>query len=273
MKKTLTLITLFGGISSGLYAEGVASVSASTAPIVFSTVAHGAFYPGEKFNFDIKYEFIHAGEASLEVTRGVFVDSQPTLGFMSVARSNGFVDAFFKVRDFNASHVYESSLASINFHQNLREGHYRVMRNTKIDYNARKYSYEKFYKEKTTQREGPITQPVTDMLSSFFYTRTLPLEPGKEYSFSVFSDGDVFPMKVVVGPKLEKIRVEAGEFTCLRVMPVSAGDTIFRSEDGKMTIWMTNDDRKMPVLIRSKVAVGAFDAELTSFQPGADDQP
>lgn len=247
--------------------------AASTATIKLSTVSHRAFYPGEKFVFAIKYEFIHAGEASLEVTRSVFVASRPTLGFMSIAKSNNFVDAFFKVRDFNGSQVDEASLASVNFHQNLREGGYKVVRNTSINYARGIYTYEKHYKGKITKREGPVTQPVSDILSSFFYTRTLPLEPGKEYSFMVFSDGDTYPMKVVVGSKLKKIRVAAGEFECLEVQPVVVGDAIFKASDGKMTIWMTNDERKMPVLIRSKVAVGAFDAELLSFRPGKPDQP
>jgi hypothetical protein len=184
---------------------------------------------------------------------------------MSVARSNSFVDALFRVRDFNASQVDEASLASVAFHQNLREGHYRVVRNTTINYSLRQYTFEKNYKEKTTRREGPVNEPASDILSSFYYTRTLPLEPGNEYSFSVFSDGDVYPMKVVVDPKIEKVRVDAGEFMCLKVYPQVVGDAIFKASDGKMIIWLTNDDHKMPVLIRSKVAIGAFDAELTTF--------
>jgi hypothetical protein len=249
------------------------AVRGSTQSVTLTPHPQVAFYPGEKFEFDIKYEFIHAGEASLEVTRSIFVASRPTLGFLSIARSNGFVDNFFKVRDFNGSQVDEASLASVNFHQNLREGHYRVLRTTSINYELGKYFFEKVRKGNTTKQEGPITQPVSDILSSFFYTRTLPLEPGKEYSFPVFSDQEIYQMKVVVGPKLEKIRVEAGEFLCLRVTPQVIGDAIFQASDGKMTIWMTNDERKMPVLIRSKVAVGAFDAELTKYRPGVSDQP
>jgi hypothetical protein len=106
---------------------------------------------------------------------------------------------------------------------------------------------------------------MSDMLSSFYFTRTLELRAGGEYSFDVFSDGDVFPLKVIVDKKIEKVKVEAGEFECLKITPLIVGDAIFRAKEGKMTIWLTNDERKMPVLIRSKVAVGAFDAELASY--------
>ena len=72
---------------------------------------------------------------------------------------------------------------------------------------------------------------------------------------------------------MEKIKVRAGEFECLKVTPFVVGDAIFKASDGKMTIWMTNDAYRMPVLIRSKVAVGAFDAELFKFKYGIPDKP
>jgi hypothetical protein len=193
------------------------------------------------------------------------VRGRPTLQLASKAESNSFVDAFFKVRDYNLSQIDQESLASVMFHQNLREGHYRVIRNTLIDYDTGMYHYEKAYKGKTTDRRGEMPMGMSDMLSSFYFTRTLELRAGGEYSFDVFSDGDVFPLKVIVDKKIEKVKVEAGEFECLKITPLIVGDAIFRAKEGKMTIWLTNDERKMPVLIRSKVAVGAFDAELASY--------
>lgn len=244
------------------------TVTTATLPIPLVSVVNKAFLPGEKCEFNIKYEFIKAGTASLEVVKHLVVNGRPTLSLKSMARSTKFIDNFFKVRDYNASNVDEMSLASINFHQNLREGKYRVIRNTAIDYQRGTYTFEKAYKGKTTKREGQIGLAVSDILSSFFYTRTLPLEPGKEYAFSVFSDEEIYPLKVIVHPKIEKIKVEAGEFQCLRIQPMIIGDAIFRAKEGKMMIWLTNDERKIPVLIRSKVAVGAFDAELVKYVPG-----
>ena len=97
------------------------------------------------------------------------------------------------------------------------------------------------------------------------HTRTLPLLPGKEYSVDVFSDAEVYSLAIHVGDKIETVSVPAGKFNCIRVEPTIRGDAIFKAREGRMTIWLTNDERRMPVLIRSRVAVGSFDAELVKF--------
>lgn len=254
-----------------LHAPEQADVQTSTptavqlGPIVLEAKPNNAFAPGEKLTFDIKYEFITAGTATMNVLRGPVINGRPTLHIESNAQSNGFVDSFFKVRDFNASTIDESSLYSLNFHQNLTEGGYRVIRNTSIDYIGRQYKFKRIRRETNKEWSGPINQPVFDILSAFFYTRTLPLELGQTYHATVFSDEDIYQLAIRVHPKLQKISVPAGKFECLRIEPAIIGDGIFQAKEGKMQIWLTNDERKMPVLIRSKVFIGAFDAQLSKF--------
>ncbi|MCG3203491.1 MAG: hypothetical protein KCHDKBKB_00159 [Elusimicrobia bacterium] len=237
-------------------------------PIVFKEIQNSAFCLGEKLTFVIKYEFIKAGFATMTVTEGPQIQGRSTIHLESRAESTGFVDSFFKVRDFNASTADEKSLISFNFHQNLKEGHYKVIRNTSFDYDKLIYKFNRVRKGKLVEREGPISQPLFDMLSAFFYVRTLPLKLGSRYEVTVFSDEEVYPLAVNVLPSLQKVNVQAGKFECLRIEPVFLGDGIFKAKDGKMTIWLTNDEKKMPVLIRSKVFIGSFDAELTDFSFG-----
>ena len=235
-------------------------------PIVLTPVTNNAFRAGEKLTFQIKYEFVGAGIATLEVQEGPVLNGRPTLNVTSTAKSNATIDKVFRVRDFNGAAIDRDSLVTIHFHQNLKEGKYQVVRNTAFDYANRLYRYEKIYKGKTTVRTGALTQPVQDILSSFFVARTLPLELGKEYAITVFSDQKVYPLVVRVHSKLETLKLAAGKFECIRIEPEVHGDAIFKAREGsKMTIWLTNDVRHMPVLIRSKVSVGAFDAELTDF--------
>ena len=35
---------------------------------------------------------------------------------------------------------------------------------------------------------------------------------------------------------------------------------------GKLKIWVTNDDRKMPVKMKSKIPVGSISAELSTYK-------
>jgi hypothetical protein len=223
------------------------------------------FYVGENFIYEIKYEFVPAGKSSLEVHEGPIINCQRTFELRSTAQSSKFIDKFFKVRDNNSSIVSQESLATFSFHQNLREGSYRVIRHTTIDYTSGTFKYEREYKGKKNERGGTIDRQICDILSAFFYARTLPLELGQEYFIDVFSDPDIYPLRVKVFPKLEDVNVKAGRFECIKIQPFVQGDAIFKARGGQMIIWLTSDERKIPVLIRSKVSIGAFDAELTQF--------
>ena len=123
-------------------------------------------------------------------------------------------------------------------------------------------------KGKTQEWSGPLNQALCDILSSFYYARTLPLKPGEHYEISVFSDEVAYQLAINVHPKVQKISVPAGKFECVRIDPVILGDGIFKAKDGKMSMWLTNDEKKMPVLLRSRVFIGAVDAELTDFTYG-----
>jgi len=233
-------------------------------PIVLKPVKNNAFKAGEKLEFLIKYEFVSAGTATMEIQEGPIVNGRPTLNIMSTAKSNSMIDKVFRVRDFNGSNIDKESLATFHFHQNLKEGKYHVVRNTSFDYANKAFRYERISKGKTSTKTGELNETVQDVLSSFFVTRTLPLELGKQYEITVFSGSKVYPLVVRVHTKLETVKVEAGKFECIRIEPAIQGDSIFKASEGaKMSIWVTNDHRHLPVLIRSKVSVGAFDAELS----------
>lgn len=226
------------------------------------------FHPihaGERFEFVIKYEFISAGTATLETGEGFDINGRPTLRFISKAQSNNFLDTFFKVRDYNASLIDKESFASLSFHQNLREGGYRVVRNTKRDYQQNLFSYEKFRKGKRTLTRGAMEGPSGDILSAFFEARTLPLQAGASYTLKVLSGDRYYDMRVDVDPNIETVKVPAGKFECVVIRPQAVGESIFKSEDGKILVWVTNDSRHIPVLVRSKVIIGSIDAELTSY--------
>lgn len=63
----------------------------------------------------------------------------------------------------------------------------------------------------------------------------------------------------------ETVTVEAGTFNCVMVEPLVVEGGLFKSE-GSIIIWLTDDEVKMPVKVKSKVIIGSIDAELTKFE-------
>jgi hypothetical protein len=74
----------------------------------------------------------------------------------------------------------------------------------------------------------------------------------------------VYDLKVIIQRK-ERIKVDAGTFDCIMVQPVLQGEAIFKQQ-GELWVWLTDDERKIPVQMKSKVAVGSITTELIKIE-------
>ena len=112
----------------------------------------------------------------------------------------------------------------------------------------------------------PIKEYVQDALSSLYYIRTISLEVGNSVFIEHHSDKKNYSLEVKV-LRREKVKVPAGEFDCLVVEPMLRASGIFK-HTGKLTVWLTNDKFKIPVLMKSKVAVGSIASKLKKYTLG-----
>ncbi len=221
-------------------------------------IPNDAFGPGEKLSYDINYGFINAGYATMEVAGLVDYNKRPCYHIISKANSNKFFSSFYRVEDQVESIMDVDAMFSWHFEKHLREGSYR---------SDRVHNYDPFfnqiYFEDDTIEVAPFTQ---DALSVLYYIRTQDLKVGQSISVDNFTDGKVYPLQVNVLRK-EQIKVKAGRFDCIVVEPLLQSPGIFKNE-GKLTVWLTDDRLKLPVLMKSKVIVGSISAELTGYELG-----
>jgi hypothetical protein len=109
-----------------------------------------------------------------------------------------------------------------------------------------------------------IPDRVQDSLSALYYLRTREeLAGGKAITFEVCDRGKTWSVEVQVLGR-EKVKTRAGEFATIKV---KAHRGIFMS-DGEIFIWLTDDSRKVPVLIKSTVSIGSLEFILTDMKPG-----
>ena len=92
----------------------------------------------------------------------------------------------------------------------------------------------------------------------------LPLEVGQSIALANHTDGKNYPLIVKVHGR-ERVKVDAGEFDCLVVEPILRGPGVF-TQKGRLMVWLTDDRRRMPVLMKSKVVIGHVAAVLKSYQ-------
>lgn len=221
-------------------------------------VENVAFGEGEKLDFKVNYGYINAGTASLEVAQLIDYNNRPCYQIVSTARSNSFFDAIYKVDDHIESVTDAIGIFSWYFRKNLKEGSYRSDRSYEFDQRRN----EVFYNDDTID----VPQFCQDALSVLYWTRTQDLEVGKTLYCDNFVDGHLTTLEIHVLGK-ESITVEAGTFECFVVQPLLQDAGVFKHE-GKLTVWLTADRVKMPVLMKSKVLVGHISAELTGYKLG-----
>ncbi len=226
--------------------------------VQFRKIENKAFSVGEHLVFEIAYGFIRAGTATMSIPDTQWVRGRPCYHIVTTAQSNKFFSFFFKVRDRVESLIDMDGIFTWRFEKHIREG----------KFHADKYvEYDQYLREVITKKDTmAVPLYVQDILSSFYYARTVPMEVGDSFDIDNYADGKIYPLKVLVHRK-ERIKVPAGSFNCIVVEPVLRGEGLF-NQKGKLTIWLTDDERKIPVLMKSKVVIGSIDARLKSFKIG-----
>lgn len=221
-------------------------------------IPNNAFGAGEFLRFNINYGFVTAGEATLEVRDTLFNDRRCHLVEFRLI-SKPFFDAFYKVRDHYLTVIDADGLFPWRFEQHIREGGFSKDFTADFD-QVNHVAY-------TTNGKFSIPPYVQDMMSAFYHARALnfsKFRPGEKLHLRNFYKDSTYELDVKY-KGVQAADVEAGEFNCLIVEPLAREGGLFKSE-GKLYVWMTNDDRKMPVLVTAKILIGKVEAELIEYR-------
>jgi hypothetical protein len=225
------------------------------------TAAEVPFKPGEKLTFLLRWEFVPAGEAVMTVEPMTKIQGEPSYHFIMTAKSNSFLDLFYKVRDRIESYTDVGMNHSLFYKKKQREG--RTKRNTIVTFDW-KNNKAQYVDNKKKRVSVELLSGAFDPLGIFYYVRSLDFEGVSNIERPV-SDGK----KCVIGighiVKRETITVPAGTYDTFLIEPdlKDVGGVFEKSEDANIHIWVTADRYHIPVKIQSKVAVGRFMGELT----------
>jgi hypothetical protein len=175
------------------------------------------------------------------------------------AESNAFFSKFYKVRNRIQSLWDRDGRFSWRYTEDRREGKFRAKSEIRFDPER----HEAIYSDGEAY---PVPPTVQDALSSFYYTRTQPLPLGGSVVFDYHASRRSQPLEVRVLGR-ETVETPAGKFNCIVVEPLLKAGGIFKSK-GRLVIWLTDDERRMPVLMKSKVAVGSISVVLQEAKRG-----
>lgn len=250
------LIFILGGIIISILI--ISSVYAENPDSDFRTLPNKAFKVGEKLNYDVKYGFVTAGLASFDVKEIKKISGREAYHIIFQVNSVPSFDWFYKVRDRYETYVDVEGIFPWRFEQHIREGNYTR------DFSA--FFDQRKGKAITTEGTYDIPKYTNDIVSAMYFVRTYDFsdfKPGQKLHLENFYKNKVYPLDVVYHGK-EKINVTAGTFNCFIVEPLVMEGGLFKSE-GSILIWLTDDELKLPVRVKTKVIIGSIDAELTGY--------
>lgn len=224
----------------------------------YRKVTNTAFDVGERLVFDVKYGFITAGEAMMHIGGFEDIAGRKTYRVQFTVNSLPSFSWIYRVEDLYLTFIDFESIAPLRFEQHIQEGSY------KRDFTA---DFDQLNKiARTSEGQYPIPEYVHDILSAFYYVRTV--------DFSGLKTGDTIKMYnfykdtshelVVRLLGRQELEVGAGTFRSLVVEPLVKEGGLFKSE-GRIVIWLTDDDLKMPIRVNTKVVIGSIDVELREY--------
>jgi hypothetical protein len=211
----------------------------------------------EKLVYNLSWTGIPVGIASQEI-----FDEGDTRRIISSARSNAWLSAFFPVDDRTETVLLKKGLfpgEPRSYKMLFREGTHTRDREISFNIGGR---VANFHDRKSGERAVvPIPEDTFDIYSSFYFVRHQPLVPGKSFYINVLDSKKLHRIEVRVLSR-ERVSVPAGVFDTVKVEPMVKPVGVFEGKRGAY-IWLTDDERRIPVKAQTKVTVGSVTAVLT----------
>ena len=222
-----------------------------------------AYKPGEHFKFKIHYGIFNAGYATLDLKTDVF-KGKNLYHAIGKGWTTGVSSWFMDVDDLYESY-FDSDNSPYRFIRKIDEGGYTMDKELHFDNKESKVLV--INKKKNTARYYKTPSKIHDMVSVFYYLRnydTSALKPGDEISVDMFIDEEVYPFKLKFLGK-DILKTKMGKIRSLKFRPIVQSGRIFK-EDESVTIWISDDKNKIPLLIKAKLIVGSLKATLIDYK-------
>ena len=236
MTPFLLLLAVFG--QAGTVRE------ASRAPYPFGV--------GERLEFTAKLGIVTIGTASMQVAGVDTVRGIPAFHFRFHMEGG---NRLFRLNDVNESWTSVASLKSLRFHQEQNQNRRSRIRQFEI------FPDSGFYRQAGVAEPRQSPEHPVDDAAIVYFLRTFDLDAGKAYRFDNYFKAEKNPLIVRVH-KSEVLELPDGtRVTCLVLQPTIGDDGIF-SQRSDARIWITDDEHRIPVQIRSRFPWGTITLRL-----------
>ncbi|MBW7868812.1 MAG: DUF3108 domain-containing protein [Brumimicrobium sp.] len=256
--KTIIAIGVIGMLLFGM---------TSSTTVSYPSIKSRSYGKGEVLRYRLSYGIMDAGEAVLSVneTTVTGADNRPLLHVKGEGKTLGAFNWFYEVKDVYESYIDKEGGFPWYFLRDVNEGGYTIKQKYVFHQNKQKVQTEN--KKNNKKDEFNVPLGIQDMISSFYYARTIDfsnLKPGDIIEFKCFMDEEIWPLKIKYLGK-EEVKIRSGKFKTLKFTPAVQKGRVFGKNDD-LQVWITDDANHIPVLAKAKIAVGSIKMHLVEWQ-------
>ena len=225
-----------------------------------------AFEDGEWFKFRISYSgWWKAGEATLAVVNDTY-KGKPVYHIKGKGVTTGMTKLFFGVEDYYETYIDKFTTLPYRFIRKIDEGGHT--KDKVIDFNQQAHVATVVNKKHNSTEIYETEPSVHDMVSSFYYLRnvidTKNLKEGDETEIDMFFDQENFKFKLKFIGR-EVIRTKFGKVNTLVFRPYVQAGRVFKEKES-LTVWISDDQNKIPLQIKAELAVGSLKADIDAYK-------
>ncbi|MDN5201784.1 DUF3108 domain-containing protein [Fulvivirgaceae bacterium BMA10] len=231
-----------------------------------------AFAPGEKVSYNVYYNWgiiwLDAGIAEFKVDE-IKHQNRDAYKLQSLGVSHKKYDWIYRVRDKYESIVDKESLRPMWYLRQTEEGKYRVRNEFNFDNTNNKIYIQTENSNRSNSLDTLDLQDCTfDLLSTIYYSRNI--------DYNQYKKNDKIPLTIIIDNEIHNLHIrylgkevlktkDKKKYNCIKFKPMLVEGTMFRGGE-HMTVWVSDDANKIPILIEAKVLVGSVKAYLAHYE-------
>jgi hypothetical protein len=210
------------------------------------------FPVGQTYVYSAQWRVFNAGVATLRMEKAGRENR-----VIGTADASGTVAVLYHVLDRFESFFDPATFCSRHISRHTEEGFRRIENTITFDYVKGKsiLDQKNLKKNETRHEEHDVPNCVTDVLSGIYYAASLPLEPGRAFSFPLNDGGNTVNVNLRVEAR-EQVKTPAGTFNTVRVQPEALSGVL--KDKGKIWIWYSEDATRAPVQMRARMYWGTL---------------
>ena len=233
--------------------------------VSFDSAQQDAYDVGEYFKLRIHYGIVNAGYATLEV-KDATVNNKKAFHVVGKGYTTGMSRFFFKVDDLYESYIDKETGNPVQYVRKINEGGYTKNQEGFINQTTNRVVV-KDYKNKS-EKTIMVPKNTQDILSTFYYLRNHPnidrLKVGEAITIDMFFDDETTKFKLKFMGR-ENITTKFGVIPSMIFRPLVQSGRVFKEQES-LTVWISDDDNKLPIRIKGSLAVGSIKADLDEYR-------